>query len=75
MRRPITRTASTLHRLFASDKNTRLARQLVMLLLGVVLMIILMSVLTNVARAVRPVSLLASFIEHQIERLTPQSPH
>ncbi|HKT16669.1 MAG TPA: hypothetical protein VJR47_01420 [Stellaceae bacterium] len=56
MRDGIGATASKLYRLFGSDRNTRIAQQLIVVLLGVTVMGTVMDALFDAARIVRPVA-------------------
>lgn len=56
MRGFIGTAGAKLYRLFASDRNTRISQQLVVMLLAVTLMGTVMYALFDVARIVRPVA-------------------
>jgi hypothetical protein len=61
VRRIIGIVAAKLYRLFGSDRNTRIAQGLIVLLLGVTLMGTVMYALFDVARVVRPVAHIERF--------------
>lgn len=73
MRASIVSAVSALSRLFASEKSTWLARNLIVALLGMILMAVLMSGMLDVTRAVHPVAHIAAFFTHDAHEPAPDA--